>query len=489
VAETIKLKVEHLVVAAISGHAVDGETARWVATLGDDLAAKLAAVGLVPRRESATLGAFLEDYIDGRNDIKPASRLILRHCRRNLVDYFGGDRPLRSIGPGEADSFKTYLVGLKLAPSTIAKRLQRVRQMFAAAKRRRLIDENPFQGVSHPEGDPAERQRFIDQDTTARLLDACPDWVWRTIVALARYGGLRCPSEVLSLKWADVDWAADRLRVTSPKTAHHPGRGSRLIPMFASLKPYLQEAWDMAEEGQVYVVPTRYRDAAQGPNGWMNANLRTQLLRIMERGGIEPWPRLFHNLRASCETELAAKFPVHVVTAWLGNTPKVAMRHYLQVTDADFQKAVGALQNPVQSVHRALQKAVLRPAASGCGDAHNSPEPLESCGFTQPGAIPNSLPQNEKMAGTELEHPSKTPQKTGFAPEGAAKSGAVGARIPTTAGESAAGDDAAADPALALVVGAWPSLPESARRQILGIIRLVAQGEPIGDGDQPREDG
>ena len=72
---------------------------------------------------------------------------------------------------------------------------------------------------------------------------------------------------------------------------------------------------------------------------------------------------------------------------------------------------------------------------------------------------------------------------------GGAQSGALRNQTPTTAGESAAGDDAAADPALALVVGAWPSLPESARRQILGIIRLVAQGEPIGDGDQPREDG
>ena len=29
-------------------------------------------------------------------------------------------------------------------------------------------------------------------------------------------------------------------------------------------------------------------------------NLRTHLLRFMERAGVEPWPKLFHNLRSLC---------------------------------------------------------------------------------------------------------------------------------------------------------------------------------------------
>ena len=42
-------------------------------------------------------------------------------------------------------------------------------------------------------------------------------------------------------------------------------------------------------------------------------NLRTQLMRILRRAGVATWPKLFHNLRASRETELAATFPLHVV--------------------------------------------------------------------------------------------------------------------------------------------------------------------------------
>ena len=44
-----------------------------------------------------------------------------------------------------------------------------------------------------------------------------------------------------------------------------------------------------------------------------NANIRTQLLRILDNASVATWPRPFHNLRASRETELANAFPIHVV--------------------------------------------------------------------------------------------------------------------------------------------------------------------------------
>jgi hypothetical protein len=66
------------------------------------------------------------------------------------------------------------------------------------------------------------------------------------------------------------------------------------------------------------------------------------MLRILKRAKIRSWPKLFQNLRSSRETELMAVYPAHVVCAWLGNTPKVAMKHYLQVTDEDYRRAAGS---------------------------------------------------------------------------------------------------------------------------------------------------
>ncbi|NLF06670.1 MAG: site-specific integrase [Pirellulaceae bacterium] len=151
------------------------------------------------------------------------------------------------------------------------------------------------------------------------------------------------PSEPLGLRWGDVDWASGRLTIHSPKTAHQ-GKATRQIPIFPELRPHLEAAFDEAEPGTEYVI-TRYRNA--------NSNLRTQLERIIRKAGLEPWQKLFQNLRATRETELVETFPLHVVTSWLGNTAAVAAKHYLQTTDEHFQRAIeapaGAVQNPVQN--------------------------------------------------------------------------------------------------------------------------------------------
>jgi transcriptional regulator with XRE-family HTH domain len=56
VGEAVKVKVEDLATNAITGHPPSDETARWLAGLGEDLARKLAKVGLVPERQTAALG-------------------------------------------------------------------------------------------------------------------------------------------------------------------------------------------------------------------------------------------------------------------------------------------------------------------------------------------------------------------------------------------------------------------------------------------------
>ncbi len=92
-----------------------------------------------------------------------------------------------------------------------------------------------------------------------------------------------------------------------------------------------------------------------GPGGWMNANLRTTFEKIIRRAGLKSWHRPFHNLRASRETELVETYPVQVVTSWLGNSPSVAMKHYLMTTDDHFNTAIRGdskvAQNPAQQAH------------------------------------------------------------------------------------------------------------------------------------------
>ena len=91
-------------------------------------------------------------------------------------------------------------------------------------------------------------------------------------------------------------------------------------------------------------IVTRYRDK--------NSNLRTQLERIIRKAGLTPWPKLWHNLRATRQTELAHSHPIHVVCEWIGNSQAVAAKHYLRVTEADFNQATPkAAQKAAQHAH------------------------------------------------------------------------------------------------------------------------------------------
>jgi hypothetical protein len=176
---------------------------------------------------------------------------------------------------------------------------------------------------------------FFGKDKAVHTITiaATPDVEWKLIIALARYGGVRVPSEVLALRWGDVLWDQSKILIRASKTEHHVGKESRLIPLFPELKSHLLGAFAQAEEGATHVI-TRYRNPA--------VNIRTQFLRILAKAGIEPWPKLFQNLRSSRQTELTESWPAHVVCAWIGNSEVVARDHYLQITDEHFAKAAEA---------------------------------------------------------------------------------------------------------------------------------------------------
>src|SRR5262249_26977045 len=148
------------------------------------------------------------------------------------------------------------------------------RQMLEDAVRLGHLTANPWKHVRQRQGDPSERRAYVPVEDAQRVIERCPNVWWRLLVALARFGGLRTPSEPFSLTWADVDWERGRITVPSPKT-RSSGKAHRTIPLFPQLRPHLEAAFEAAEEGAVYVFPEEYRRRAQGPRGWANANLRT----------------------------------------------------------------------------------------------------------------------------------------------------------------------------------------------------------------------
>ena len=199
-AETIRVRIEALNAALISNTSVDAETAAWLRGIGDDVHAKLAAVGLTTPRRTARLGEFLEGFIANRKpSAAPNTIISINQVRQRLIGHFGADRDMRSITPADAEGWATTLAE-RYAPATAGRAIKRARQFFKAALRDKLVTENPFADVKASGQPNKERQFHVDRETIYRVIASAPSAEWRLIIALARFGGLRCPSEHLALR-------------------------------------------------------------------------------------------------------------------------------------------------------------------------------------------------------------------------------------------------------------------------------------------------
>lgn len=124
--------------------------------------------------------------------------------------------------------------------------------------------------------------------------------------------------------------------------------------------------------------------------------MRTTFAKIVRRAGVEPWPRLWHSLRASCESDLAQSFPLATVTKWLGNTPSVALRHYVDPTESAFDRALE--WRPAESGAKpgasTAQNAAQRVTSASGGESQQSAQPVERQTTPHHLAIPGEIKKN-----------------------------------------------------------------------------------------------
>src|SRR5687767_4516876 len=255
-AQDIKAHVERLNGAKIAGVSIDDKTAAWLAGIGDELHARLVSIGLAAARQrpdapaiatprGATLGAFLTSFLDKRVAAKPNSLKNYRMAAEKLKGFFGEATLLDSVTPGRADDFARAMAS-KHAKEWTWRLVKFARQFYEAAGRERLTNVNPFADVKPPPQATKTRRHFVPRDVAEQILESCPNTEWALIFALARYAGLRCPSELMPLTWSDVNWERGRFRVHAPKTEHHGNGGERWVPIFPELRPHLEAAFDQA---------------------------------------------------------------------------------------------------------------------------------------------------------------------------------------------------------------------------------------------------
>jgi integrase len=335
----------HKVVRLIAGGAgfAEPDVEPWLQDLPDRLHRKLAKLGLVKPRAAATVAGWCSKYIESRKDLKRASLNALTDIAGKLVAFLGESCTLRAVTPNDASEWRAGLAAT-LAVASVKHHVGNAKGLFAEAKRRGLIMANPFE---HLRGGStaAKNDRCITAEEVTAILGACTDLRWKLAFAIPALAGVRCPSESHLLTWGDVDWERRRLRVRSPKTERHEGHGERWVPVVPQLMDLLEQAFDVAPEGQTRIIADR-----------AGGYLRRMMRAIVKRAGVTPWARLWQTLRSSCEKRWAAEWPQLAVSQWIGHSLTVSGKHYVNgvlpdgLWDRITKAGEKAAQNPAQHV-------------------------------------------------------------------------------------------------------------------------------------------
>lgn len=329
-----------------------------------------------PRERCGTLAALIDRYVSepihGKIP-KPRTSSNRRVAANMLVNYLANQRPgnfkrdgdvVERILQQRADFItkeianqvflfmqNTYQIG------TWGRRIKHIKTMYALAVSLGWMETNPFGHLRGCAEVNRTRDFYVTPEIAASVLSACPDARSRLIFSLGRWGALRMPSEIAFLKWSDVQRTTGKIRISIPKKTGkiEQERGNfvfRYIPLFPEIRLPLDEFWQESgrPSGDELIFPHLDTPSA-------GARLKNHFVRILKQAGIPVWPKFFHNLRATRDTELQnLGYPFHQVCRWLGHSPQVSLTNYTQLTDADYLRASGSPPldplSPETTLHR-----------------------------------------------------------------------------------------------------------------------------------------
>lgn len=187
-------------------------------------------------RERVTFGILAEQYLETRIDASPSTVKTYRQAFSHLGPI--ASMEVESIRLAHLQTWITT-VATTLAPATVRKYLDAVRQVFDFAE----VNPNPARSrrLRLPASDSAEVSPPTGEHVAA-IIAALPE-KYRLPATVLDWSGLRI-GELQALTWGDVDWTANRLRVARGRTKGGTA-GRRWVPLpdalmdeIGALKPW-----------------------------------------------------------------------------------------------------------------------------------------------------------------------------------------------------------------------------------------------------------
>jgi integrase len=309
----------------------------------------------------------LDEVIDSlrrRLAVEGARRSYLQNCesmQRVHISPRLGDKPVDRVTIADVETVAAAMLDAGLAPKTVRNVVTFMHSVFEHAIDRGWTTHNPVRRASRPKrpraGDANPDLQFLTVPELEALLRAIPDEVVvrepaptrrgragsappippdvlgpviRVVVLTAAMTGLR-QSELLGLRWRDVDWTAQRIRVRDAWVrGEHSGEGKsdlstrRSVPMADRLAREL-DRWSQrtlygSDDDLVFAHPQSGRPLD-----------RTKLTRRFKAACVDAGvrPIRFHDLRHTFATRLAASGqPMRTIQEFLGHADSKTTQIY-----------------------------------------------------------------------------------------------------------------------------------------------------------------
>jgi len=303
--------VTELVALRKMGEPVPQDLLHRVGSLPVRIRAGLERGGLISCCFGISVGELIEKFLLDRKQlgVKPLTLSAYRNAFQYLLGHFSFDRSVSTISIGEVRALVTEQSQCQ-RKTTVSSMYRKYQALFQFAVKQGILSSSPFDFRVERVDTDESRWRYVAPGTILKVLNSCLSDYERLAIALGRFGGLRVPSELLSLRFRDIDGEVIRV-------ADDTKTGFREVPLFPEIRVVFNRLTSNSDD---FIFSGRSRS-------WF----RKILERSIRRSGVQQWEKLWINLRSSFVTDLARMgYDERTMDSIVGNSAAVRRKHYVQ---------------------------------------------------------------------------------------------------------------------------------------------------------------
>jgi integrase len=238
-----------------------------------------------------------------------------------------GTKPVEDITRDELERWKSTLIAERMANRTLQKYLIVLNGIFKRAIRVWNLPTNPAANVERPRLPRGGNIDVLSGEEVMALVRAADSEQDAAIFLTAAFTGLR-QGELLALRWRDVDFGLDLIRVRRNYTQGHEGTPKsgreRAVPMMREVA----EALARLSQRERFTGPEDLVFCSDLGGHRSDKRLLARYYKALERAGLR---RLrFHDLRHTFGTHAIRVADPREVMEWMGHADLKTTQIYLQ---------------------------------------------------------------------------------------------------------------------------------------------------------------